>query len=392
VTAAAIAIDAGDLPLGGGLLALVRPALDRLEPGGILAILSDASTVREDLPAWCRVERHGYLGVFSEGGRDRHLIERGRLGVPRPTSEDPPDRADPLTGPAPRGARVEPGGPAWPFTLVDEDHVGPPEAAAIYAQGVAAQWDARNDIPWADLPMLDPLIERTVGQIMGFLAENELAALYVPAGFVSRVHPAYVETAQVLAIQMADEARHIEVFLARARARGAGAGVSAAATSWSLLGLLEATDFTEAEFLLSVLGEGTFLDLLGFVEEHAPDPVTREIARRTRIDEARHVRFGLAHVRHALGRDETLFPRLEAAVRRRASRLAGVGGVPAPLQDALTVLAAGSTAPSAIRRGHDAFRALLDTMHLARRKRLSYAGFDEEQAERISALHTPNFM
>ena len=37
---AALAIDAGELPLGGGLLALVRPALDLLEPGGVLAINS----------------------------------------------------------------------------------------------------------------------------------------------------------------------------------------------------------------------------------------------------------------------------------------------------------------------------------------------------------------
>jgi len=50
---AAVAVDGGDLPLGGGLLALVRPALELLEPGGVLAILSRARPVAEDLPAWC---------------------------------------------------------------------------------------------------------------------------------------------------------------------------------------------------------------------------------------------------------------------------------------------------------------------------------------------------
>jgi len=46
-------------------------------------------------------------------------------------------------------------------------------------------------------------------------------------------------------------------------------------------------------------------------------------------------------VRFGLSRDPNLYRRLEAAVRRRASALHGVGGVPAPVQDALTILAAG---------------------------------------------------
>ena len=48
--AAAVAIDGGDLPLGGGLLALLRPALDRLTPGGVLAVISSSPATRADLP------------------------------------------------------------------------------------------------------------------------------------------------------------------------------------------------------------------------------------------------------------------------------------------------------------------------------------------------------
>src|SRR5215470_1055605 len=83
-TIASIAIDGGDLPLGGGLLALVRPALRLLEPGGVLAVLSACRQAREDLPAWCRIEHHEYLDCEEIcEGRDRHLIARGPLSVPR---------------------------------------------------------------------------------------------------------------------------------------------------------------------------------------------------------------------------------------------------------------------------------------------------------------------
>ena len=413
-TNAAVAVDAGELPLGGGLLALLRPALELLAPGGVVALLSSSRGVKEDLPAWCRLERHEYLGCEAiADGRERHLIARGKLGVPSPASQDRPlepsadgrisaaallaaapmpARSDGASGFAPRGARVEPGGPAYPFTLVERDRVAPPEVAQLYDQAVAAQWDASRDIPWQKIGKLPEALERAVGQVMTFLAENELSALYVPSRFLARLHPAYVEVAQFLATQLNDEARHIQGFLTRARAGGGGLGISTATTARSLLSLLELEDFTEAAFLLSVLGEGTFLDLLRFIERHAPDEATAELARRARTDEARHVHFGVLHVRHALACDPTAAPRLEAAVRKRAAQLHGVGGVPAPLQDALTILAARGTDPPSVARGHQAFRALLDEMHEGRMKRLETAGFSADQAARLSALHTPNFM
>src|SRR5262249_8843255 len=118
VSAAAVAIDAGELPLGGGLLALLRPALDALAPGSVVALRSSHPGLRQDLPSWCRVERHEYLGCEHDtDGHDRHLIRRGRFGVLQVTDTEPPDEADPATGFAPRGARVEPGGPPYPVTL-----------------------------------------------------------------------------------------------------------------------------------------------------------------------------------------------------------------------------------------------------------------------------------
>jgi TusA-related sulfurtransferase len=411
---AVMALDCGDLPLGGGLLALLRPALNELEHGGMLAVLSRAASVREDLPSWCRAERHSYLSRETiAGGVDRHLILRGEFSVARQTGADlglltptegrltasavlevspPPAHADPFTGFAPRGARVEPGGPASPFTLNERAHVAPPEVAKLYDQAVSSQWDATRDIPWDKVEQLPFPLASALAQIMTFLAENELAALYVPARFIPRIHPAYAEVAMFLASQLADEARHIDVFLKRARLCGVGLGTSSVTTSRSLLSLLQTEDFTEAAFLLSVLGEGTFLDLLSFIERHAPDEPTRELVSRAKSDESRHVHFGLAHVRYGLTNDPSLYARLEGAVRRRAAALHGMGGVPAPIQDALTILAAGSSEPQAVARGHEAFRELLETMHLSRIRRLEHAGFTLEQAETISELHTPNFM
>jgi len=413
-SASAVAIDAGELTIASGLSALLRPALDLCAPGGEISVLSSSRAFGEDVASWCRAERHEYLGSEEIAeGRRRHRIARGASNVARGDAESGvrlervggrvtsaemlravpfPAHASADSGFAPRGARVEPGGPTYPFSLVDRDRVATDEVAAIYDQAVGAQWDASRDIPWDKVKPLPPALERALGQVMTFLAENELSALYVPARFLPTIHPAYAEVAMLLASQMNDEARHIDVFLKRARAGGGGAGVSSATTSRSLLYLLEIDDFTEAEFMLAVLGEGTFLDLLHFIEEHAPDEATHELVLRARADEARHVRFGMAHVKHALAADPSLFDRLESSVRRRASTIHAAGGVPASLQDALTILAAKGTEPRAVAKGHDAFRALLDEMHANRTKRLIQAGLTPAQADTLSALHTPNFM
>jgi TusA-related sulfurtransferase len=394
---AVIAVDGGELSLGGGLLALIRPALYALERDGVLAVLSRSFSVRQDLPSWCRSRQHEYLGCEQlEDGTDRHLIVRGKFSVgipPKPNeAELMPDAADPASGFAPRGAVVEPGGPRYPFNLNTRDQVAPREIASLYDQAVNTQWNANTDVPWEKVKELPLPLSMALVQVLTFLAENELSALYLPSRFISRVHPAYAEVAMFLATQLNDESRHIDVFLKRARLCGHGLGISSVTTSRSLLSLLQTDDFTEASFLLSVLGEGTFLDLLGFIEQHAPDEATRKLTHLAKTDESRHVHFGLAHVRHGLANDPRLYERLESAVRRRAATLHDVDNVPPPLQDALTILAAGGTEPRKVAEGHERFRSLLETMHSSRIKRLEHAGFTTAQAETISLLHTPNFM
>ena len=51
-------------------------------------------------------------------------------------------------GLAARGARVEAGAPEFDFTLVDKIEVWSADAARIYAQAAAAQWDPETAIPW----------------------------------------------------------------------------------------------------------------------------------------------------------------------------------------------------------------------------------------------------
>jgi hypothetical protein len=195
-----------------------------------------------------------------------------------------------------------------------------------------------------------------------------------------------------LATQIRDEARHIEVFLRRALSNGMGLQFSSASTQRSLKTLLDREDFLEAGFLLSVLGEGTFLDLLKFIEAHAPDTVTAEIARRTRVDEARHVHFALAHMKHAVESDSAVKRRLAAAARERAAALSEIRMVNPLVEESLVILAAGALDAASLPKGVKAVRQLYGAMHENRIKRLQIIGFSSAEAENVSRSHTPNFM
>jgi hypothetical protein len=197
---------------------------------------------------------------------------------------------------------------------------------------------------------------------------------------------------QALAVQVADEARHVEVFTRRAGLRGLEPGLSTAGGQASLLTLLEEPDYAVAHFLLSVLGEGTFLPLLAFIEAHGPDPVTRRVAHLALADEGRHVAFGMAHLSDVLVADPGLRSRLATAIRRRHDALADTAGLNADVFDSLVVLAAGSWSPEAIARGYSAVADLQEEMAAGRRRRLVKLGFDAADAAELSALHTRNFM
>jgi hypothetical protein len=228
---------------------------------------------------------------------------------------------------------------------------------------------------------------------MTYLIENEFAALLVPAKFLAQVHPHFREVMQLLAVQVADEARHVEVFTRRATLRHKGElGLSTVSGQLSLKTLLDEPDFTLASFLLSVLGEGTFLNLLWFLEHHAPDPVTRSIAKLAAQDESRHVAFGLGHLQYIITRDPTTLERLSAAINRRHDQLAQTAGLNEEVFDALVLLAAGEWKAKSIASGFKKVQSLKQEMDRDRRGRLVKLGFSPDEASALSALHTRNFM
>jgi hypothetical protein len=393
-------VDLEGLGLDRGGHLLVKRALGGAAPGDRRAVRGSDPHLGIHLRAWCRAAGHGFV----EEGAGSFVVVCGAAGASRWAGAERAGSADPSTegavvdhpparwGLAPRGALVEAGTPPIEAPLSDKTVVWSDDAARLYAQAAAAQWDPATAIPWSEARDLPPEVEAAVVQVMTYLVENETAALLVPARFLARIHPHFREVMQLLAVQTADEARHIEVFTRRARRHGGALGLSTAGGQASLGTLLDEPDFALASFLLSVLGEGSFLALLRFLHTHAPDAPTGEVARLAAQDEARHVAFGMSHLGRHAALDPSLRGRLAAAVERRHDALRHTAGLNEEVFDALVLLAAGGWDPAALARGHAAVIALQQEMDEGRQRRLRQLGFERAEAETLSALHTRNFM
>ena len=241
-------LDLDDLGLDRGGHLLLERALTALPVGTSLEVRGRDPHLQVHLAAWARARGHrAALGAITKGGAaDARWVRAERAGqvsgpgavVARPALS---------WGLAARGALVEAGGP--PLAGVDLDDkavVWSDLAAKLYAQAAAGQWDPATAVDWSAPLDLPPEVEAAVVQVMTYLIENEQAALLVPARFLGRIHPHFREVMQLLAVQVADEARHVEVFTRRAALSGRPLGTSGAGGRASLQTLLDEPDFSLA--------------------------------------------------------------------------------------------------------------------------------------------------
>jgi uncharacterized OsmC-like protein/TusA-related sulfurtransferase len=70
--------DGGDLDCGSGLVLLIRENMLDVPDGGILEMRSSEPTVRDDLPPWCRMVGHEFLGELAgDSAVVRYFVRKG---------------------------------------------------------------------------------------------------------------------------------------------------------------------------------------------------------------------------------------------------------------------------------------------------------------------------
>jgi len=144
-----VVVEGANMGLATGLLMLLREAIEPLSSGSVIAVRTTDESAAHDLPAWCRVTAHRFLGTQEQVGDPTYFLIKGGAHTPG-TSERPdwgvrlplrqgnelhtrdwmvgrvgqvPEEARTTTGFAPRGAVVEPGAPEFDFSINSREDV-----------------------------------------------------------------------------------------------------------------------------------------------------------------------------------------------------------------------------------------------------------------------------
>ena len=142
--------EGGDLDCGSGLLLIIREALEPLASGRVLEIRSSESSVKEDLPAWCRMVGHEILGAEPGAGRSvSYFVRKG--GSDAALEQDLASARDF------RWQLRASAGPAGPSKVFARNH--------SFAVGQPASFDTRDEAPSA----IEHLLAALAGDLLAGL-------------------------------------------------------------------------------------------------------------------------------------------------------------------------------------------------------------------------------
>ena len=199
---------------------------------------------------------------------------------------------------APRGSFVPENTPSLGmYDLNDRNLVWSDNAAKLYDEACTRQWSSSTDVPWHKLEKLPDDLEKAVCQMCTGLTEVEFVAGDMPAKWMCHINHDFHEVKLFLATQIMDEARHMDVFRKRALANGGGLLMASPSQQKLLAAILQAPNYTTASALMHIFGEGFVLTLFRTGEFLAPTEVEKTIFRLCMQDEARHVAYGVRHLK-----------------------------------------------------------------------------------------------
>jgi len=173
------------------------------------------------------------------------------------------------------------------------------KVASFTEEAMSRQWDATTDVPWMDLDRYERPedVEIAFAQLCTFFTEVEMIATDLPAKWLWRMNNQFHEVKHFIATQAIDEARHAEVFRKRALAGGVGLMEALPQAEHSLKAILDGDTYSEASAFMHLLAEGNILTLFRFSEFISPTPVDKRMFQLVMQDEARHVSYGLQHLK-----------------------------------------------------------------------------------------------
>jgi hypothetical protein len=287
------------------------------------------------------MKQMGEWGVRAEAGKRGLTLADIQIG----SYGEVPEATQNMTG-RPRGAGIRPEAyRVGAYGVRTKSEIWLDNATFLYEEALQRQWSSATDVPWHTVAPLSDDVEEAECLLCTFFNEVEFVAGDVPARWVAATSPDFLEPRNVLIAQVMDESRHMDVFRKRALANGGGLMRMSGATSGFVGSIDLARDFTEMSTRLHISGEGAVLTMFRTGELFAQNEAEKVMYRLCAQDEARHVAFGVMHLRYlaetAPERREEIEHYLDEAEGQMLAGVQNPAGTLAETSEALAILLGG---------------------------------------------------
>ncbi|MGB2694382.1 MAG: hypothetical protein WBD55_04245 [Dehalococcoidia bacterium] len=241
--------------------------------------------------AWMNVPTEwGTRARPTKKGLTIEAINVGRYG-------EVPDRWEHQTE-LPRGAVAIAGVEGMGYSIYEKQELWADNAGDLYEEAIQRRWRPSTDVPWDAMKPLPDDVERAICQLCTHFSEKAQLEADVISGWEPELSYGYHEVKLYLATVVFEGARHAEVFRKRALSNGGGLGIQS--TGWSFRSVTDARNFTEMVMVQMILQDGFTLVQYEFGEKYAPTVAEQYIFRMGMQDKARHIAYGLAHLKYVL--------------------------------------------------------------------------------------------
>ncbi len=198
----------------------------------------------------------------------------------------------------PRGAVPIPGVEGMGYSIYQKQEVWSDACASLYEEAIQRRWRPATDVPWTSIEPLADDIERAICQICTHLSEKAQVEADIIGRWEPEISYGYHEVKLYLATTVFEDARAVEVFRKRALSNGGGLGLQA--PGWTFRAVVDARNFSEMATVQFVLYDSMTLAQYQLGEMYAKNPVEKFIFGRAMQDKARHVAYGITHLKYLL--------------------------------------------------------------------------------------------
>lgn len=212
-----------------------------------------------------------------------------------------PEEWDEMTR-MPRGAYPVEGVPRLDnYSITKKVELWADQVPELYEEAVQRRWIPATDIPWDSITPLSEDVELAMGQFCTELCQHAVLEGEVIGNWLHRMVYGYYEVKSFLATEAFDASRHYAAFRQRALTHGGVLGLESPGMVHRRV-LEVRGGWTEAALFLYIMRGTLTLLLYRYGEAYAHNAAEKRLFRLALQDKARHLAYGMAHLKYAIER------------------------------------------------------------------------------------------